>query len=261
MASNANEPPQPNPLLTAYESFQQNTPLVTRFILSVQTLSYLGSWIVDPQIALSCTPFFTIIHFEIYRIILSPLVNTSLISLILAFWSFQQHGTRLEYSMGSIAFAWLCLMLGCITNLIFILVSFVMYAITGSKTFLFAHSFGVWIILFGILGIECVRAPQGRTRRLFVADVPVLYYPAALYLVFAVMAWDFSLAYLISIGLGYLIGFASSSESGGGSPLALVGRHVERLVMHGSAKGKEWEESALLENIKQRQDGLWELHR
>lgn len=45
--SSPSQPPQSNPVLTAYESFVEQTPLVTRYILNSLTLSYLLSFFVD----------------------------------------------------------------------------------------------------------------------------------------------------------------------------------------------------------------------
>jgi hypothetical protein len=105
---------------------------------------------------------------------------------------------------------------------------------------------GIWIILFGTISLECVRAPRGSTRRLFVADVPVVYYPLALYVLFAFMGQSFMLAQLLSMGLGYLIGFASSGEIS-----HALSRNLERAVLISSSKTKEWEDS-YLENLTSR---------
>lgn len=38
----SSEPPPPNPMLTAYEGWAAKTPLVTRYILSLQAISYMA---------------------------------------------------------------------------------------------------------------------------------------------------------------------------------------------------------------------------
>jgi len=238
MSSINSEPPPTNPILTAYENFVQNTPYITRTIISIQGVSYLISWFFDAEYALGNIPHFTIFRFEIYRIVLSPLVNSSLLSLIFAYWSFKAHGKRLEHSMGSTAFAWLCLMMAVLSNLAFIVLCFVMYILSGEESILFNNSSGIWIILFGIIAMECVRAPRGSKLRLFVADVPVLYYPLALYALFALLGQSFLLAHLLSIVLGYLIGYTGEISN-------VVTNHLERVVLINSAKAKEWEDNYL----------------
>jgi Eukaryotic integral membrane protein (DUF1751) len=234
------EPPPSNPALQAYEKFSQSTPFVTRTILTVQAISYIVSWFFDPHYALGNIPHFTVFRLEIYRILMSPLVNSSFFSLILAFWSFQDHGTRLEKGFGSTSFAWLCLMLGVLTNVVFIGVSFMLYFLLGRVSFLFQDSSGIWIILFGTLSMECVRAQQGSTRRLFVVDVPVLYYPLSLYLLFALMGQGVLVGHGISMGLGYALGFASSGENNSG-----IGQKLDRYLLIDSVTAKTWEDNYL----------------
>jgi membrane associated rhomboid family serine protease len=227
--SSSSDPPPPNPVLTAYEGFIQRTPLVTRSILSIQVVSYIFSWFVNPHYALANIPQFTLFQFEIYRVLLSPLVNTSFFSLIFAFLSFMEHGKRLEHSLGSTAFAWLCMTIGCLTNVAFLLLSLVLYLLSGQDTaYMFASAAGIWLILFGIIAIECIQAPRIQTRRLFFFEVPVLYYPFAIYLFFALLSASLSFPYLLSIGVGYAYGYGFLDKT--------------RLS---ASKAKQWEETIL----------------
>ncbi len=41
------QPPRPNPVLTAYESFVETTPLVTRYLLNSLFCSFILSFFVD----------------------------------------------------------------------------------------------------------------------------------------------------------------------------------------------------------------------
>jgi len=229
------DPPPPNPVLTAYEGFVQSTPLVTRYILSIQFVSYLFSWVVNPHLALANIPQF-VLQFEVYRLVLSPLVNTSIISLIFAFLSFVDHGKRLEHSLGSAAFAWLCLTIGGTVNVAFFLLCLIAYAVSGQdKVFLFYSAAGIWLILFGIIAIECTQAPRTSKRRLFFFEVPVLFYPLALYLFFAFLSGGPSIPYLLSIGVGYTYGYG----------------YLDRTKLT-TSKAKQWEEGVLA-NFTRRQ--------
>jgi len=235
MSSSSNEPPPPNPVLTAYEGFVQNTPLVTRYILTIQVISYITSWVVNPQYALANIPHFVLWKFEIYRLILSPLVNTSIISLVFAFMSFLDHGKRLEYSLGSTCFGWLCLMIGSLTNLLFLCLSVILWALSNREpAYLFLSAAGIWLILFGIIAMECAQAPRDSKRKFFVWDIPTLYYPLALYLLFALLGGGLSMSYFISIGLGYAYGFGK----------------LDSLKLS-STRARRWEES-LLANFTRR---------
>jgi membrane associated rhomboid family serine protease len=203
MSSNA--PPPPNPVLDAYEGFVRETPLITRYILLTQCVTWFLSFFIDLSLAVANIPHWTILKFEVYRLLLSPFVCTSFFSLLFAYMSFVDNGKRLEFSMGSAAFGFLVLTLGVITNTAFLLLSFTLYGVTGNRTWLFVPSLGIWIILFGVISIECSRAPPESKRKLFFFEVPTIYYPLGLFGLFSLFG-GFQLSYLISIGVGYAYG-------------------------------------------------------
>lgn len=199
-------PPPPNPVLSAYEGFVRDTPLVTRYTITTLFTSWLLSWFVDPSYAVSNIPLFTVFKFELYRILFSPLVCTSILSLIFAYMSFTDNGKRLEHSIGSTAFAVLIATLGCVTNLAFLALCVVLYYATGNQSWLLSSSSGIWIVLLGLIAIECSGAPRDTKRRLFVFEVPVVYYPLAILLLFSLFGGP-RLHYMLSVGVGYAYGY------------------------------------------------------
>lgn len=203
--SNPNEPPPPNPILSAFETFQRETPLVTRYTITTITISFIASFFFDPSFALNCIPYFTIFKFEVYRILTSPLVCQNLLSLVFAYISFVDNAKRLEFSMGSTAFLWLMMTLAFCTNILFLGICFTLYGMTGEQAYLYMQSSSIWIILFGLISIECSKAPAGSKRKLFFCDVPTLYYPLGLLTIFNVLG-GFSLALTISTAVGYAYG-------------------------------------------------------
>jgi membrane associated rhomboid family serine protease len=203
MSSNA--PPPPNPVLSAYENFVRETPLVTRYILMGQAISWILSFLIDFSYAIANTAHFTIFKFELYRIVLSPFVCTSLMSLVFAYISFVDHGRRLEFSQGSTAFAALLLTIAVVTNLAHLAVCFTLYALSGNRGYLFTPSIGIWIILFAVIAIECAKAPQNSMRKLFFFNIPTIYYPLALFCLFSIFG-GFQISYILSMAVGYAYG-------------------------------------------------------
>lgn len=195
-------PPDDNPILKAYESFVRGTPFVTRCLVQTQAITWILSWFVDLGLAVGNVPQFTIFHFELYRLFLSPFICTSFLSLVFCFISFADYGKRMEYSHGSTAFAITLALIGWTVNLLHLIICFILYGIEGSPKWLFLPCFGVWILIFGLLSIECMQAPATSKRRLFVVDVPTRYYPLALLMLFSFFG-DFQLSHLLAIGIGY----------------------------------------------------------
>lgn len=213
MASNNNSSspygplPPSNPVLTAYETFVKDTPLVTRYILTTLSLSYFLSWFVDPQFALANTPFHSLMRLELYRIVLSPLVCTDLLSLIFAFLGFSASGKKLEFAMGSSAFLAMLLAIGGMVNLTFLCLCILLYFMTNNYILLLSPSAGIWTLLLGIIAMECAKAPTGTNRRLFFLTVPTIYYPLALLALFSLFSKGFNFVYGISVAVGYAYGF------------------------------------------------------
>jgi membrane associated rhomboid family serine protease len=147
MSSNA--PPPPNPVLSAYETFVRETPLVTRYVLMGQAITWILSFFINFSYAIASTAHFTTFKFELFRIVLSPFICTDMMSLVFTYISFVDHGRRLEFSIGSTAFATLLLTIAAVTNLA---VCFTPYGLSGNRGYLFTQSICV-------IAIECARAP------------------------------------------------------------------------------------------------------
>lgn len=197
--------PAENPILNTYETFIRETPLVTRTIISTQSFSWVLSFFVDLTFSLANIPVFTVMHYEIYRIFTSIFLCTNFFSLAFAYFSFVDTGKRLETSLGSTEFAFMFLSVGILTNILYGVVGAFLDALLGSQHFFYLPAFGVWLVLFGLTAFECIQAPQGTTRKLFLFAVPTQYYPLALLGLFSVIG-GFSLAYPISIAVGYAYG-------------------------------------------------------
>jgi membrane associated rhomboid family serine protease len=222
-------PPPDNPLLNAYESFQRDTPTVTQWALTAQAVSWAISWFVDFTLALANVPYFTLVRWELYRLITSIFICSSFFGLLFAYFSFVETGRRMEQSMGSTAFVILFFTIGITSNILYIGMAALIDAMfVNGQYFFVLPSFGIWIVLFGIVSMECSRASSGSVRKLFVIEVPTIYYPLCLFIVFSLFGGGFQLAHLISIGLGYAFGFG----------------YLDGLKV-GSTTCRRWEESFL----------------
>lgn len=198
-----NSPPQPNPILTAYESYIRDTPLITRYVLNSLLISFLLSFFANPAYALANIPLFTIFKFELYRVLTSPLICSDILSLFFAFMGFMNHGIRLEQSMGSSLFGSLFFTLTLVSNGLFLAISILLWGLTNSESYLVAASMGIWSVLLAIIAVECAQAPPDTKRKLFFLTVPTVYYPLVLLALFSMFA-GVRLAYVIGVAVGYV---------------------------------------------------------
>lgn len=221
-------PPANNPVLSAYEGFVQKTPLVTRYVMSTLLITCLLSIFIDGlAFSLSNIPYFSLGKLELYRIIISPLICNNLISLAFAYFSFLDHGKRLEYSMGSAQFAYLFFLLGMGINVAHIVLTYTLQLITADSSWIFVKASGIWTVLFPLIAIECVQAPSHSIRKLFMWQVPTLYYPLILAGLFSLLG-GYSVANWLALATGYAYGY-------GYLDFAKVS----------SARVKQWEETIL----------------
>lgn len=154
------------------------------------------------NMALGNVTYFTIFRVEVYRILFSPIVGNSLLNTIVMFLFYPMMGTLMESSMGSSMFIWLIGFITLSTNILFnilcLLLSFYM------PEALFYSSSGFWVILFGLVTIECMQQPEMPRQLLFIpVNIPSMYFPLALFAFFALFSGP-QLDFIISMGIGYL---------------------------------------------------------
>jgi len=174
--SGIDAPPAANPVLTAYQGFVSTTPLVTRYVITLVSMSYLASWFVDPTAALANIPKHTIQDFEVYRVVTAQLLCTSLLNLIFAYLSFVENGKRLEYAMGSGSFAYLLFILSFATNILHVVFSYTIYFLFKNPMMLYYPAQSIWIVVLALIAAECSKAPRDSKRKLFIVEVPTLYF-------------------------------------------------------------------------------------
>mmetsp|Transcript_22375 Transcript_22375/g.69128 ORF Transcript_22375/g.69128 Transcript_22375/m.69128 type:complete len:346 (-) Transcript_22375:105-1142(-) len=155
-----------------------------------------------PSNALVNIPYFTVMYLEVYRILLAPLLSRGILSLVFALMSFYRTGATLERAYGSAAFGILVSTVLVGTQAIFITIAF-MAALGGDMSAIFWVAQGFWLVVMGLMVIDCV-ADTNPTRRLFVVQIPSKYYPLvtfALWLVF--MGPRMDMACSLMIGYAY----------------------------------------------------------
>lgn len=148
--------PPGNPALDFYNRWSDKTPYATRVIVIGLLVEYVLSFFIPFEAYLGNTPQYTLLHFEVYRLLLAPLVGNSILTLILSLMSFPSMGSRLEWSMGTSSFLALLGTLSLATNTLFAFVCYMLYLL-GSRSVLYMKCNGFWTILFSLITIECMQ--------------------------------------------------------------------------------------------------------
>jgi hypothetical protein len=156
MSSAASPPGSQNPTMDAYDRWSAQTPFITRTTLLTVAVVYLLSWFVDLETALQNVPYYSLLHFEVYRILLSPFVGNSILSLIMIALFFPVMSGRMESALGS---SGLLAMMFCISLFTKVLFDIVCLSLSfmGTPEALFWSCDNFWVIVFGIITIECMQ--------------------------------------------------------------------------------------------------------
>lgn len=168
-------------------------------IIAVYVLSFFFSL----DVALGNTPYFSIFHFEVYRIVLSPLVGNSLITILLICFFYPMMGTRMETSIGSASYLMLLCTLSFVTNVLFDATCLMLYFV-GTPVAVFWNCSGFWTILFALIVMECLQMPDTPRRLLCIPiEIPSKYFPLALYALFCLLSGP-QLDFAVAMAVGYL---------------------------------------------------------
>src|SRR3546814_8719424 len=89
------------------------------------------------------------------------------------------------------------------TNLVFIAACFLMYFF-GMTYALHLDASGFWMIVLGLMVVDCMATPERPRRLLFLpVNIPSKYMPLALFALFSLLG-GFQFASAIALGIGYL---------------------------------------------------------
>ena len=141
-----------NPILSYYREWSEKTPYVTRSAMITLLVSYLVSFFIETDNLLGNRPYFA---YEVYRLFLSPLVGNTILNIVLVGLFFPVIGGRMESSLGSSAFLVLLGTLTLVTNILFVVVCFLLYYVANVVESVFYECKSFWVILFGLITIEC----------------------------------------------------------------------------------------------------------
>ncbi len=196
-------PNRPNPYVDYYNRWMDTTPYVTRASMIGIVAIYIFSFIIDLTSSLANVPYYAIFKIQLYRIILSPLVSNSILTIILIALFYPSMASRMENALGSTCFLCLICTLSILTNILFDVTSIMLFYMGVSSAIGFSCA-GFWTVIFSLITIECMAQPELPRRMLFIpVDIPSKYFPLVLYAFFALFS-GLELGFLIAIAVGYM---------------------------------------------------------
>eukprot|EP00904_Undaria_pinnatifida_P002758 jgi/Undpi1/12483/HiC_scaffold_5.g02154.m1 len=198
----------PRSLKWLYRVWSSTCPFTSRCtMMTIVGAFVLSLFLPNLTMALNSSLFFTIGKLEVYRVATTVFCSGSVLTVIFGLMSFNSLGPKLERSYGSTGLLALMGTLTVLTNVLFLVVCFVLFVL-GEEMAYFVSSGGIWNLIISLTAIECMATPH-TPRRFFILpfDIPGKYYPLFLALLFGLMRgiWR-DLFCAVSVGYAYANG-------------------------------------------------------
>ena len=190
-------------LLDYYQQWSMKTPYITRATCLLLLASYLLSLLFRADMSFGNIPFYTLTHFEIYRLLTSPLVGNSLLNIAILLFVFPALSGRMETSISSLGLLFLMGTITLAVNSAFDLICLLLYLSNATPFALFYNCSGFWTIVFALITVDCMHTPDV-PRSLFIIQIPGKLYPLVLYGLFSLLGGGNLLSHGISLAFGYL---------------------------------------------------------
>eukprot|EP00903_Cladosiphon_okamuranus_P021424 g19693.t1 len=192
-----------NPVAKAYRVWSSTCPFVARStMLLIVGIWFLSFIMPELQYALRSGIEFTIMHFEVYRLITTVFCSGGVMTVIFGIMSFNRIGPNLERSLGSTGLLALMTSLTVATNVAFMLLSGLLVML-GNKGAVLMSSGGIWNLIIALTAVECMATPNV-PRKFFILpyDIPGKYYPVFLAFVYSIMGRS-GPDLFVAMGVGY----------------------------------------------------------
>jgi len=168
-------------------------------------MSVIG-FVTGLSIALSCTPRYVVYYFEVYRLILSPFVESQLIPFILGAVMLVTQGPAIEAKYGSLRLALLTLLFTLAINVAYTVFALLASALFGWSSLMITPSDGIFPILMAFMSMSLAENPDQPTPLLcFPVRVKAIFLPFVLVGLMSLLSFQLQVDMLLGalVGLGY----------------------------------------------------------
>ena len=169
-------------------------PLFIKFIsLSTLTLCILNLFFSSISFYLSNIPYYTIFHFQIWRLLSSVLITTNIINVILGLVFWTREGSSIETRLGTMKYIIIFLRNTFLIEILYSLIIYIISLIVRNKDFTLikinkkgiTRNCGFWPVIMCEITLLCICNPNTRVKLLCSPwDFKAKYYPIIWFAIF-----------------------------------------------------------------------------
>lgn len=189
-------------------------PYFVKIVLCSTVILYLFNFII-PYVGLFLAdiPYFTVYKIQLWRLITTPFITTSIFSVIFSIFFWYEKASKLEKEIGTIKYMLIFFMNSLFIQILFctlmLLLSFIIqsqYPMKMKVTPRGIRNEGIWPILLCDITLLCLSNPNENLKfRFFPCTIKAKYYPLILFLIFTIISgFVIDFENLCGIGFGFL---------------------------------------------------------
>lgn len=190
-------------------------PLFIKTLLVITSILYIVNLPINYiSFYLSNIPYYTIFNFQIWRLLTSVFMTTSIFNIIFALFGWVKDASSLEISMGTIKYMLIFIINSLLIQVICTIIVGFLGLIISSPNFMKlgekdgrVENSGFWPIILCEITLLCMSNPDSSMRVLcFPCEIKAKYYPIILFVIYSVLnafSFDFQIISGIIYGLLY----------------------------------------------------------
>ena len=209
----------PNPHYTLNDrimNIYNSIPLFVFCTICITIFFYLIDLIIfSISFYLSNLALYTIFHFQIWRLITTSFMTTSVLNILFAMISWVKDASSLENKLGTIKYMLIFFMNTFFIQIIYCLILLIAYIISRNKNILILNYYngkvensGLWPIIMAELTLLCMSNPESLMRLFFFpCEIKAKFYPFILFTIFLILNFQIDFGVLSGIIYGLLYHF------------------------------------------------------
>ena len=209
----------PNPHYTFNDrimNIYNSIPLFVFCTICITIFFYLIDLIIfSISFYLSNLALYTIFHFQIWRLITTSFMTTSILNILFAMISWVKDASSLENKLGTIKYMFIFFMNTFFIQIIYCIILLIAYIISRNKNILILNYYngkvensGLWPIIMAELTLLCMSNPESLMRLFFFpCEIKAKFYPFILFSIFLILNFQIDFGVLSGIIYGLLYHF------------------------------------------------------